>query len=63
MGDLCITHAIQVADPGLPIQLDLNDQVQSQARQEVGQRIDDPQRKVGGHAPVRIAVGPIKERC
>jgi hypothetical protein len=40
-GTLCIIHAIQIADPSLPIQLDLKDQVQSRERQQVRQRIDD----------------------
>lgn len=60
-GDLCIIHAIQAADPSLPIQLDLKEQIHSQERQQVRQRIDELLQRVGSRAPVRIVSGPIKE--
>jgi nucleotide-binding universal stress UspA family protein len=59
--NLRIIHAIQAADPELPIQLDLEEQVQSEERQRVRKRIDDLQKRVGSRAPVRIATGPVKE--
>lgn len=59
-GELHIIHAIQPTDPELPIQLDLEEQVQSMERQQVRKRFDDLQRKVGSKAPVQIVVGPIK---
>ena len=59
--NLHIIHAIQVADPKVPVQLDLEEQVQSEERQQAHQRIADLQRRVGSQAPVRIVVGPIKE--
>jgi nucleotide-binding universal stress UspA family protein len=59
--NLRIIHAIQAADSGLPIQLDLEEQIQSEERELVRMRIDDLQRRVGSRVPVRIAVGPIKE--
>lgn len=59
-GELHIIHAIQAANPDLPIQLDLEEQVQSEERQQVRKRFDDLQRKVGTKAPVQIVVGPIK---
>jgi nucleotide-binding universal stress UspA family protein len=59
-GELHIIHAIQPTDPDLPIQLDLEEQVQSEERQQVRKRFDDLQRKVGSKAPVQIVVGPIK---
>jgi len=59
--NLHIIHAIQSTDPGLPIRLDLEEEIQSEERQEVRQRIADLQRRVGSQAPVRIVVGPIKE--
>ncbi len=59
-GQLHIIHAIQAADPNLPIQLDLEEQLQSKERQKVHERINELQRKIGSAAPVRIVVGPIK---
>ena len=59
--NLRIIHAIQSADPELPVLLDLEEKIQSEERQMVRTRIEDLQRRVGSHAPVRIAVGPIKE--
>jgi nucleotide-binding universal stress UspA family protein len=59
--NLRIIHAIQSADSELPIQLDLEEQVQSEERQRVRKRIDDLQKRIGSRAPVRIAVGPVKE--
>jgi nucleotide-binding universal stress UspA family protein len=59
-GKLHIIHAIQATDPDLPIQLDLEEQVQSEERRQARRRFDDLQRKVGSQAPVQIVVGPIK---
>jgi nucleotide-binding universal stress UspA family protein len=59
--NLHIIHAIQATSPNLPIQLDLEEQIQSEERKQVRQSIADLQRRVGSQAPVRIAVGPIKE--
>jgi nucleotide-binding universal stress UspA family protein len=58
--NLIIIHALQTADSNLPIQMDLDEPIQSEERQQVRQRIADLQRRVGSEAPVRIAVGPIK---
>ena len=58
---LRIIHAIQSTDPSLPVQLDLEDEILSEERQEARSRIDELQRKVGSRAAVRIAVGPVKE--
>jgi nucleotide-binding universal stress UspA family protein len=51
----------EAADPGLPMQLDLRERVNSAERQEAGQRIAELQRIVGTDAPVRIEVGSVKE--
>lgn len=59
-GELHIIHAIQPTDPELPIQLDLEEQVQSQERQLLRSRFEELQRKVGSRAPVQIVVGPVK---
>jgi nucleotide-binding universal stress UspA family protein len=58
---LRIIHAIQSADPGLPVRLDLEEEIQSAEKRQALERIDALQRKVGSHASVRIIVGPVKE--
>ena len=58
---LHIIHAIQSIDRNLPIQLDLDEQIQSEERKQARQRIADLQRRVGSQAPVKIVVGPIKD--
>ena len=59
--NLRIVHAIQTTDQGLPIQLDIEEKLESEERQQARRRIDGSQEKVGSRAPVWIAVGPIKE--
>lgn len=58
---LRILHAIPSADPGLPLQLDLKEQLQSQERQQARARIDQLQHDAGLNVPVTIVVGPIKD--
>jgi nucleotide-binding universal stress UspA family protein len=60
-GKLSIIHAVQSGDPDLSIQLDLREQIHSAERQEARRRIADLQRMVGTEAPIRIAVGSVKE--
>jgi len=58
---LRLIHAIQAADRDRSVQLDLEEQGQSQERKHAAQRIADLQRTVGSQASVRIVAGPIKE--
>jgi len=60
-GKLSIIHAVQAGDTDLPIQLDLREEIHSAERQEANRRIADLQQMVGVDAPVRIAVGQVKE--
>jgi nucleotide-binding universal stress UspA family protein len=60
-GKLSIIHAVQAGDTDLPIQLDLREEIRSAERQEANRRIADLQQKIGVDAPVRIAVGQVKE--
>jgi nucleotide-binding universal stress UspA family protein len=60
-GNLHIIHAIQGGDVDGPIQVDLGDQIQSEEKQRVRQRIADLQQRAGSQAPVLVVVGPIKE--
>ena len=58
---LSIIHAVQAGDPDLPIQLDLEVQEESAEMRRARQRIADLQRAAGSEAPVRIAVGSVKD--
>jgi nucleotide-binding universal stress UspA family protein len=60
-GKLLIIHAVQAGDTDLPIQLGLREEVYSAERQEATRRIAELQRIVGTNAPVRVAVGSVKE--
>jgi nucleotide-binding universal stress UspA family protein len=59
--NLTLIHAIPSGEPGLPVQLDLEERVQSMEKQAAHDRIRELQKAVGSHAPVKIAVGPIKD--
>ena len=58
---LSIIHAVQGGDTGLPIQLDLREEVLSGARLEARRRIAELQQTVGADVAVRVAVGSVKE--
>jgi len=58
--NLSIIHAIP-GDPGLPVRLDLEEEVQFAERQETRCRLDELQRVVGSHARTLVAIGPVKE--
>jgi nucleotide-binding universal stress UspA family protein len=59
--NLSIIHAISSAQPGPPIQLDLEERVESLERQTALERVSELQKVVGSHAHVRIAAGPVKD--
>ena len=59
--NLSLVHAIPAAEPGLPVQLDLEERLKSEERQAALRRIEELQRAVGSHALVSVAVGPIKD--
>ena len=58
--NLSIIHAIP-GEPGLAVQLDLEEEVQSAERREARRRLDELQRVVGSHARTIVAIGPLKE--
>jgi nucleotide-binding universal stress UspA family protein len=60
-GNLSLIHAIPGAEPGLPVQLDLEERLQSAERDAARHRIEELQRRAGSHARVSIAIGPIKD--
>jgi nucleotide-binding universal stress UspA family protein len=63
------TRARQAFDPpcsaswkcGSAIQLDLREKIHSAESQEARRRIADLQQTIGANAPVRVAVGSVKE--
>ncbi len=59
--NLSLIHAIPAAEPGLPVQLDIEERVQLMETQSARDRLRELQRVVGSRAPVSIAVGPIKD--
>ncbi len=59
--NLALIHAIPATEPGGPVQLDLEERIQSMEKQAARHRLHELQKAVGSHASVRIAVGPIKD--
>lgn len=59
--NLSIIHAIPAAQPGPPVQFDLEERGQSTERQAARERVRELQRSLGSHARVHITVGPIKD--
>jgi len=58
---LTIIHALQGEASGLPVELDLEEKVQSVEKREALGRIAELQRLVGSDAAVRIAAGELKK--
>ena len=59
--NLSLIHAIPAAQPGLPVQLNLEERVQSLERHAALDRVHELQKVVGSRAKVSVAVGPIKD--
>ncbi len=59
--NLRIVHAVQAADSVVSSQFALEERAQSEERQQAHERIGALQRTVGSQAPIRIAVGPVKQ--
>ena len=60
-GEFTIVHAVQAGDPGLPIELDITEEIRSAERRQAEERIAELQRIAGSDARVRIAAGPVRE--
>lgn len=58
---LTLVHVISASDTGLPVQLDLEERLQSAKREAASRRIEELQRAAGSHAPVRVAAGAVKD--
>ncbi|PYV33848.1 MAG: hypothetical protein DMG22_08295 [Acidobacteria bacterium] len=59
--NLTLLHAIPSSKPGMEVQLDLEERVQSAERKAARRRVEELQRKVGSNARAIITVGPIKD--
>jgi nucleotide-binding universal stress UspA family protein len=59
--NLSLVHAIPGAEPGLPVRPGLEKLTESIEKRAARQRIEELQKVAGLHAPITIAVGPIKE--
>ena len=59
--NLTLVHMIPASGPDPPVQLDLEERLQSAKREAASRRIEELQRAVGSHALVSIAIGPIKD--
>jgi nucleotide-binding universal stress UspA family protein len=59
--NLTLVHVIPASEPGLPLQLDLEERLESPERKAASRRIEELQRTAGSNARVSIAIGPIKD--
>ena len=60
--NLTLVHVIPASAPDLPVELHLEERLQSAKREAPSRRIEELQSTAGSHARVSIAMGPIKER-
>lgn len=59
--NLTLVHAIPSVERGLPVQLDLDELVQSAERIAASRRIEALQRAVAIHARIGVAIGPVRD--
>jgi nucleotide-binding universal stress UspA family protein len=59
--NLALVHVIPANEPGLPVQLDLDEETQTAERKAAHERIEQLKRNVGSEAPIQIIRGPIKD--
>src|SRR5205085_10598787 len=59
--NLTLVHVIPGSGPDLPMQLELEERLQSEKREAASRRIEELQSVVGLHARVSIAIGPTKD--
>ena len=58
--NLSLIHAVPAVRRRSPVQLDLEERVQSMEKEAARERVVELQRVVGSHCSVNIAVGPVK---
>ena len=59
--NLALAHAIPASEPGLPIQLDLEERVEAMENRAARDRLSELERVVGSDARISIGIGPIKD--
>lgn len=59
--NLTLVHATPASGPDLPLQMDLEERLQSSKREAASRRVEELQAATGSHAPVSIVIGPIKD--
>jgi nucleotide-binding universal stress UspA family protein len=59
--NLTLVHVIPASGPDLPVELDLEERLQSAKREAASRRIEALQSTSGSHALVNIAIGPIRD--
>jgi nucleotide-binding universal stress UspA family protein len=59
--NLTLIHVIPASGLDLPVELDLDERLESAKREAASRRIDELQSAVGSHAQASIAVGPIRD--
>jgi len=59
--NLTLVHVIPASGPDLPVELDLEERLQSAKREASSRRIEELQSAAGSQALVSIAVGPIRD--
>lgn len=59
--NLTLVHVIPAVGPDRPLQLDLEEHLESAERETAKIRIEELQRAAGSHARISIAIGPIKD--
>jgi nucleotide-binding universal stress UspA family protein len=59
--NLTLVHVIPASGPGLMVELDLEEHLQSAKREASSRRIEELQSTAGSHALVSIAIGSIKD--
>jgi nucleotide-binding universal stress UspA family protein len=59
--NLTLVHVIPASGPDLPVEMDLQERLQSAKREAASRRIEALQSTSGSHALVHIAIGPIRD--
>ena len=59
--NLTLVHVIAALEPGLPVQMDLDERLHSAEKEAASRRIQELQRQVGSSARVTIAFGPMRD--
>ncbi len=59
--NLTLVHVIPASGPDLPVELDLEERLQSAKREAANHRIEALQSAASSHALVSIAIGPIRD--